>query len=82
MPASVCAGSGGTNLPDIRKFLPLSAPVLTSRVDEEVSLLAPHRPGRADFPHPVPHMVVSLKDAFQMPEQSVAAEGEIFSAGD
>src|SRR5712691_3374610 len=26
------------------------------RVGEDVSTLAPHRPGRADFPHPVPHV--------------------------
>src|ERR1051326_5622948 len=25
------------------------------RVGEDVATLAPHRPGRADFPHPVPH---------------------------
>jgi hypothetical protein len=27
----------------------------TCRVDEGVAPLAPHRSGRADFPHPVPH---------------------------
>src|ERR1700730_7498602 len=26
------------------------------RVGEDVAILAPHRPGRADFPHPVPHV--------------------------
>ena len=30
------------------------------RVGEDVSILAPHRPGRADFPHPVPRARASL----------------------
>jgi hypothetical protein len=30
-----------------------------SRVGEDVATLAPHRPGRADFRHPVPHARVS-----------------------
>ncbi|MBB5058842.1 hypothetical protein HDF16_003565 [Granulicella aggregans] len=30
------------------------------RVGEDVSALTPHRPGRADFPHPVPHGRASL----------------------
>jgi len=34
----------------------------TSPVDEEIALLTPHRPGLADFPHPVPHLAVSLRD--------------------
>jgi hypothetical protein len=33
-----------------------------SRVGEEVALLTPRRPGRADFPHPVLHRERSLKD--------------------
>jgi hypothetical protein len=31
-----------------------------SRVDEEVATLVPHRPGRADYPHPVLHAQASL----------------------
>jgi transposase len=30
------------------------------RVGEDVATLTPHRPGRADFPHPVPHGRASL----------------------
>jgi transposase len=30
------------------------------RVGEDVATLTPHRPGRADFPHPVPHRRASL----------------------
>src|SRR2546430_208202 len=30
------------------------------RVGEDVTTLTPHRPGRADFPHPVPHGRASL----------------------
>jgi len=33
------------------------------RVGEDVSTLAPHRPGRAEFPHPVPHGRASLTTA-------------------
>jgi hypothetical protein len=33
------------------------------RVGEDVSTLAPHRPGRAEFPHPVPHGRASLTAA-------------------
>jgi hypothetical protein len=31
------------------------------RVGEDVAILAPHRPGRADFPHPVPHARASFQ---------------------
>jgi DoxX-like family len=31
-----------------------------SRVGEDVATLAPHRPGRAGFQHPVPHVRASL----------------------
>jgi transposase len=30
------------------------------RVDEDVAILVPHRPGRADYPHPVLHAQASL----------------------
>jgi hypothetical protein len=33
------------------------------RVGEDVATLAPHRPGRAEFPHPVPHGRASLTTA-------------------
>src|SRR5215471_15026741 len=32
----------------------------TCRVDEDVTTLAPHRSGRADFQHPVPHRRASF----------------------
>jgi|AntRauTorcE11898_2_1112593.scaffolds.fasta_scaffold92350_2 hypothetical protein len=32
------------------------------RVEQVVAFLLPHRPGRADFPHPVPLIPVSLKE--------------------
>jgi transposase len=34
------------------------------RVGEDVSTLAPHRPGRAEFPHPVPHGRDSLPTVY------------------
>jgi transposase len=34
------------------------------RVDEDVAALVPHRPGRADFPHPVPHGRDSLPTTY------------------
>jgi transposase len=43
-----------------------------SRVGEEVTPLAPHRPGRADFPHPVPHCAVSLRDWRSIGERCAA----------
>ncbi len=36
------------------------------RVGEDVATLAPHRPGRADFPHPVPRGEVSLTAASRL----------------
>jgi Transposase IS66 family len=36
----------------------------TCRVDEDVAALVPHRPGRADFPHPVPHGRDSLPTVY------------------
>jgi hypothetical protein len=30
---------------------------LACRVDRDVSIPAPHRPGRAGLPHPVPHVM-------------------------
>ena len=42
------------------------------RVGEEVSLLTPHRPGLADFPHPVPHLAASLRDCSRTSERYVA----------
>jgi hypothetical protein len=34
------------------------------RVVEDVATLNPHRPGRADFPHPVPHGRASLPTVY------------------
>lgn len=34
------------------------------RVDEDVAALVPHRPGCADFPHPVPHGRASLPTTY------------------
>lgn len=36
--------------------------ILSVRVEQVVAFLLPHRPGRADFPHPVPLNPVSLKE--------------------
>ena len=36
--------------------------IARSRVGEEIALLTTHRPGLADFPHPVPHLAGSLRD--------------------
>jgi hypothetical protein len=38
---------------------------LLRRVGEDVAVLAPHRPGRADFPHPVPHARASFQLAYR-----------------
>ena len=39
-------------------------PELCCRVGEDVATLTPHRPGRADFPHPVLHERGSLTAAY------------------
>jgi len=36
--------------------------LISVRVEQVVAFLLPHRPGRADFPHPVPLNPVSLKE--------------------
>ena len=52
-------------LADRRAFLRHLAPVRNKRcrVGEDVAILTPHRPGRADFPHPVLHERDSLTAA-------------------
>ena len=35
-------------------------PDLSFRVEEDITTLRPHRPGRAQFTHPVPHFTDSL----------------------
>jgi hypothetical protein len=42
------------------RFAGFQAQWLNGRVGEDVTTLAPHRSGRADFQHPVPHARVSL----------------------
>ena len=49
-----------------------------SRVDEEVAPLAPHSPGRADFPHPVLHHAGSLRTRCSTNERFVPAAGGAF----
>ena len=52
-------------LADRRAFLRHLSPVHNKRcrVGEDVAILTPHRPGRADFPHPVLHERDSLTEA-------------------
>ncbi|HLH89294.1 MAG TPA: hypothetical protein VKX28_12635, partial [Xanthobacteraceae bacterium] len=40
--------------------IPFPPAVIERRVGEDVAILAPHRPGRADFPHPVLRARASL----------------------
>ena len=49
---------------DLASSRPPSEPLILSfcRVDGDVASPVPHRPGRADFPHPVPHAEVSLRE--------------------
>jgi len=39
------------------------------RAGEEIALLTPRTPGLADCPHPVPHLVVSLRGCIQTSER-------------
>ncbi|MFH1159675.1 MAG: hypothetical protein V1733_01840, partial [bacterium] len=41
----------------------------TFRVERFVTSPLPHRSGRADFPHPVPHLTDSLKDSCEQFEE-------------
>jgi hypothetical protein len=56
---------GLASLDDRLAFLRHLAPVRKKRcrVGEDVAILTPHRPGRADFPHPVLHERDSLTAA-------------------
>ena len=55
------AGRASNPLGDFKRFQDLHSILLfracpdASRVGEDVAVLTPHRPGRAAFPHPVPH---------------------------
>ena len=44
------------------------------RVGEDVSTLAPHRPGRADFPHPVLHGRALLRAAYRWTTRGLGSE--------
>jgi hypothetical protein len=55
------------DLADPRRFLRHLAPLRKKRcrVDGDVAIPIPHRPGRAGFPHPVPHERDSLTAAYR-----------------